>query len=50
MRLLLDTCIWGGAIPELRASGHDVLWAVTGSKILETTRFSLLPIVNDASW
>ena len=27
MRLLLDTCIWGGAIPELRASGHDVLWA-----------------------
>ena len=26
MRLLLDTCIWGGAIPELRASGHDVLW------------------------
>ncbi len=26
MRLLLDTCIWGGAAPELRAAGHDVLW------------------------
>ena len=27
MRLLLDTCIWGGAAPELRAAGHDVSWA-----------------------
>ena len=27
MRLLLDTCIWGGAVPELKAAGHDVLWA-----------------------
>ena len=27
MRLLLDTCIWGGAIPELAAAGYDVLWA-----------------------
>ena len=27
MRLLLDTCIWSGAVPELKAAGHDVLWA-----------------------
>ena len=27
MKLLLDTCIWGGALPELKAAGHDVLWA-----------------------
>ena len=27
MRLLLDTCIWGGAVPELKAAGHDILWA-----------------------
>lgn len=27
MKLLLDTCIWGGAVPELRAGGHDVVWA-----------------------
>jgi predicted nuclease of predicted toxin-antitoxin system len=27
MRLLLDTCIWGGARPELEAAGHDVVAA-----------------------
>ena len=27
MKLLLDTCIWGGAVPELSAAGHDILWA-----------------------
>jgi predicted nuclease of predicted toxin-antitoxin system len=27
MRLLLDTCVWGGACKELRAEGHDVVWA-----------------------
>jgi predicted nuclease of predicted toxin-antitoxin system len=26
MRLLLDTCVWGGAKAELQAAGHDVLW------------------------
>ncbi|MCC5874368.1 MAG: DUF5615 family PIN-like protein [Gammaproteobacteria bacterium] len=26
MRLLLDTCVWGGAQQELRHAGHDVLW------------------------
>ena len=27
MRLLLDTCVWGGACKDLRANGHDVVWA-----------------------
>lgn len=27
MRLLLDTCVWGGALVDLRAHGHDVIWA-----------------------
>lgn len=27
MKLLLDTCVWGGACVSLRASGHDVIWA-----------------------
>jgi len=27
MRVLLDTCVWGGAAAELRAGGHDVVWA-----------------------
>ena len=27
MRLLLDACVWGGAVPELAAAGHDVVWA-----------------------
>jgi predicted nuclease of predicted toxin-antitoxin system len=26
MKLLLDTCVWGGARAALQAAGHDVLW------------------------
>ena len=26
MKLLLDTCVWGGAAKELAAAGHDVRW------------------------
>jgi predicted nuclease of predicted toxin-antitoxin system len=26
MRLLLDTCVWGGASRPLSARGHDVTW------------------------
>jgi predicted nuclease of predicted toxin-antitoxin system len=26
MKLLLDTCVWGGAKAELQAAGHEVLW------------------------
>jgi predicted nuclease of predicted toxin-antitoxin system len=27
VKLLLDTCVWGGAKPELIAAGHDIVWA-----------------------
>lgn len=27
MRLLVDTCVWGGAAEEIRAAGHDVVWS-----------------------
>lgn len=27
MKVLLDSCIWGGAAVDLRASGHDVILA-----------------------
>jgi predicted nuclease of predicted toxin-antitoxin system len=27
MKLLLDTCVWGGAVNTLKAAGHDVIWA-----------------------
>ncbi len=27
MKLLLDSCVWGGALMELRAAGFDVVWA-----------------------
>jgi len=27
LKLLLDTCVWGGACKELRSTGHDVVWA-----------------------
>ena len=25
--VLLDTCVWGGALPELIALGHDAIWS-----------------------
>ena len=27
MKLLLDSCVWGGAAGRLRAAGHDVAWS-----------------------
>jgi predicted nuclease of predicted toxin-antitoxin system len=27
MKLLLDACVWPGAVAELTATGHDVVWA-----------------------
>jgi predicted nuclease of predicted toxin-antitoxin system len=27
VKLLLDSCVWGKAADELRAAGHDVIWA-----------------------
>jgi len=26
-KVLLDTCVWGGARKELEAAGHDVIWS-----------------------
>ncbi len=27
MKVLLDTCVWGGAVKDFRSAGHDVIWA-----------------------
>lgn len=27
MRVLLDTCVWGGTRKQLQDAGHDVIWA-----------------------
>jgi predicted nuclease of predicted toxin-antitoxin system len=27
VRVLLDTCVWGGAVPVLTDAGHDVTWS-----------------------
>jgi predicted nuclease of predicted toxin-antitoxin system len=27
MKILLDTCVWGGVLNELKTAGHDVTWA-----------------------
>jgi len=27
VKLLLDSCVWGLALPELEEAGHDVVWA-----------------------
>ena len=26
MKVLLDTCVWGGAVAVLRSAGHDAKW------------------------
>lgn len=26
MKVLLETCVWGGARDEISAAGHDVVW------------------------
>ena len=26
MKVLLDTCVWGGAKDDLESAGHDVIW------------------------
>jgi predicted nuclease of predicted toxin-antitoxin system len=33
MKILLDTCVWGGAKAVLLAGGHDVVW--TGDLIID---------------
>ena len=32
MKVLPDTCVWGGVVSELRACGHDVKWTMEWSK------------------
>lgn len=32
MKVLLDTCVWGGAVADLRRDGHDVVWVGEWSK------------------
>jgi predicted nuclease of predicted toxin-antitoxin system len=27
VKVLLDTCVWGGAVKDLRSAGHDVVWS-----------------------
>lgn len=27
MKILLDTCVWGGARNDIQMGGHDVIWA-----------------------
>lgn len=26
MKVLLDTCVWGGAVGEFEKNGHEVVW------------------------
>lgn len=27
MKILLDTCVWGGVLKVMKAAGHDVIWS-----------------------
>lgn len=31
LKIVLDSCVWGGAIRELLDNGHDVIWVGQGS-------------------
>ena len=30
--ILLDSCVWGGSLPDLSALGHDVVWSGSWAK------------------
>lgn len=45
MKLLLDTCVWGGAAKELAAAGHNVRWigdadADPGDEVIMRTAYN----------
>jgi len=51
MRLLLDTCVWGGVCRELQAQGHDVIWAgECGLEIQEMTKSLNVPTAKGVYW
>jgi hypothetical protein len=39
MKLLLDTCVWGGAKKTLESAGHDVFGPAIGPKIQAMKKF-----------
>lgn len=41
MKLLLDTCVWGGALKVLKDAGHDVIW--TGAWLKDPGDDEILP-------
>ena len=45
MKLLLDTCVWGGAKKTLASSGHDVVW--TGDWAEDPGDEEILAIANN---
>ncbi len=50
MKILLDTCVWGGVVQELRAAGHDVVWAGDWQEDRATMRSLNGRIGKDGSW
>ena len=44
MKILLDTCVWGGVVQELRTAGHDLVWA--GERGDQLTRQGRIGIVH----
>lgn len=50
MKLLLDSCVWGGARRELTAAGHDVVAAADWPKIPAMKKSSEGPIRGSESW
>lgn len=50
MKLLLDSCVWGGAVAELQTAGHDVVWSGDWEDDPAMKQSSPKPMHNVASW
>jgi hypothetical protein len=49
MKILLDTCVWGGARKDLEAVGHDVVGQGIGQKTLVMRESLHMPTEKAAS-
>jgi hypothetical protein len=45
MKIILDTCVWGGSRQQLEIAGHDAIWTGDWPEDPATKRFFLVHIM-----
>lgn len=50
MKVLLDTCVWGGALLEVQTAGHDVIWSGEWDEDPGDEEILPMRIRRNASW